>query len=100
MASTVTDTKSKALPDPDKTSKAPEGPRWITRDADVGGVLAPTVDVWRVQPQRVSLPDGGAMWLGPDDTGLQGREMSCLVEYAQNKFRTLPDDSRQAIRYD
>jgi len=58
---------------------------WLTRDSDVNGNLNTVIDVWLARPVRSNLPGGGALWLGPGDTGLEHRYCVWPIDFAQKQ---------------
>ena len=73
---------------------------WLTRDEDHEGTVSEQVDVWLARPHRISIPGGGAMWLGPDESGIEKRYAMWTLDNARKNVPggAVPDNSRESIK--
>lgn len=69
---------------------------WLTRDSGPDG-MSDQVDVWLVRPTRQRIPDG-AMWLGPDETGIQHRYCRWSVAFTLKECRVYPATDLECIK--
>lgn len=70
---------------------------WCTRDTASDGQLSELVDVWLAKPSRINLPGGGAVWLGPGETGLEQRYAQWTLAATLKNCRTIPATSWECI---
>ncbi len=71
---------------------------WLTRDVDAEDKLSEQIDVWLERPVRHNLPGGGAIWIGPGETGIEKRHAVWTVDIALANCRVYPATSRECIR--
>lgn len=72
---------------------------WVTRDADVGGVLSSHVDVWWERPSRESVTaDGAVAWYDSTPTRIGMRYARVEAVHALAWGHTIPETSRECIR--